>query len=351
MIIPLLFACETAPEPQGPASGDTGAGWNGIVYAIADDDTTRVEESVVKELSAQVALSDDGSTLDGELTYQVIRGAEVDCDITVGLFGTALSGGCEHCDFAFQVDPEVLEVRGAPCEPQNSYTLLTDGVHVNLAVAFAENYPVFVPTLDEMETYHDAILIGFSLDYRGTEEGGGYYPGPYWSWLVWDGPYYDKGWADLEDQTLSWGWELHGIGWFDPHYDYCYTAETSEATAAYGGELVTGQVDCSGNLADGWGFVAEAGQEVFITADNVDPDADFIPQLLVNGPDGCAILEAQENFSCTASPGSENMDNGGCASARFFATLPGLYEVWLSSAGDGCNIRNPVSYELYIDVQ
>ena len=349
MIIPLLFACETAPEPQGPASGDTGAGWNGVVYLVAEDDPSSVEMSAILDASATATISEDGMTLDGEMRYRVVRGGITNCDITIGLTGTAVSGVCEDCDFAFKVDPEVTEYRSDFCDPSNGYTLLPDGVHGNTHLAFAESYPIVSAITHDIEVYHDVMMVGYSADYRS--DGGGYYPGPYWGWLSWDGPYSDLGWADLDGATLRWGDFYEEIARFDNHYAFCYTAIQSDATAAYGGEMVSGELDCVGTLMDGWGFVAEAGQEVTVSVDTPDPDAEFAPVMFVNGPDGCAVVRAQENFLCTSDEDPVTVFAPQCSSARFVAEQSGPHEVWIHSPGEGCLMGTTVTYELSVDVR
>ena len=340
----------TGCEQQGVGPVDEGpAAWDRLVYVVRDDAPETVPGTWAIAFEASATPSEDGETWVGELSYEILRNTVTTCDLRVSLTGTAVSGVCEDCDFAFQVFPEVLDQGDSDCTGVPVYTLLADEKYKNLYLGFATFYPVTSAYSFDLETYHDVMMVGHGLDY--SDIGGGYYPGPYWSWASWDGPYVDQGWADWDGQTLSWGLDEFEAAYFHNYYNSCYTTDWSEANTFYNtGEVVTGEVDCIGTVMDGWGVQLHAGQDVTVSVDSPDPDAYFTPTVFINGPDGCAVAKAKENYTCTSYQHDPGEWSENCASMRFTVPASGPHQIWIASTGYECYLGESVPYTLYIDV-
>lgn len=349
----ILLAC-AGPEASKPTesvppavdSGAEGGEHTGDstpveIQMIADDDPTLVPMHQIIDVYASGTISEDGTTFDGTVEYLWSRDDEVRCDMTVGLTGLAAPDVCDNCDYTFSVDAEIVEDRGTQfCYPYNSWTLLSDGVYVNQHLGFSDVYP------GRNQAYYDAVLVGVGTDRR--ESGGGYYPGPYWYLITWQGDYSDRGWTDLDGLTPSWGYYINEEGSALSHYDVCSTTTTSTATDFFGGTKRSGDVDCEGNNTDGWSVDVLAGQKVSISVDIPSLDGWTYPMLYINGPDGCTILRAYENFVCSIAP--ETSTFRGCPSAQFVADRTGTYEMWIYSRELGC-LSGPVYYDLYVDLE
>ena len=355
--IVLLLGCASGVKPDtaapsgtdsGGSEPDSGVSGGVDVLLLADNDPGTVPAHWITAADAVGYVSEDGSTIEGTLDYSRIQDGETWCDLTTRFSGTAVSGVCDGCDYTFHVDTEIAEDRGSDsCDPYNSTALLSDGVYVNLYLGFRYEYTVVSAVTSTYETYRDVLLVGSAIDRRA--EGGAYYPGPYWGWQAWDGPYSDYGWAGFAEGVLSWGMYENTYGSAINHYAFCNMSEESSATTFYGGTRAHGELSCSFSYyTDGWGVEVEAGQDLYVSVDLSEENVTFNPYFFINGPDGCAVTEGIDNFVCSKYADISVVP--GCPSAHVTAEQSGLYEIWVFSTGLYCG-KGPVDYELYVDLR
>lgn len=321
-----------------------------IPLAVAGDDVTSegALQSWSRNAAALAEISADGLVLTGTASYVYSFGDAYICDADIRLDGVASDHLCEGCDFAFDMSGEITRDEGrADCEMGVSTTFIETDRVKNPIFAFAEHYPIWREGYGWVE-YQDVALVGASFDLTGS--GGGYYPGPYWYPMYWDGPTWDEGWASWSDETVSWGDADLGTFYGLNYYAYCWTGAWSEATEGYPGRTTEGSVTCSTGTMDGFAFAAEAGDVLTVTVDTVDSETDFDPTFFVNGPDGCAVTRADDNFICTPALegtfGEESL--AVCPASRFVAPSTGTYTIWLLSTGLYCNLGSTVSYALRV---
>lgn len=316
---------------------------------VVDNAATTYPLTIAYGVTGSATISEDGATLEGELSYYYLIDDVAWCDMDVQLRGTAASGTCEDCDYAFAIDSEIVEDRGIPyCERANSLTLLADDYFINPYLGFSKEIYGFSRETYGDELYQDVLLagIGYSDNYHGYEVE--YRPGPYWNWVLWDGAYWDQGWADLEDQTLSWGFAYSVDAFGLSYYNFCNDSVFSRADQNYGGTIYDGDIICGRGSMDGWEVDLTAGQTLSVSVDAPDKDSYFEPYFFVNGPDGCAIVRASNNFTCSTVETSSG-DSKGCAAARFQATTSGTFTILLMDTGLFCNGKL-VPYDLYLDI-
>ena len=317
---------------------------------IAEDDPATVTTHTIERVSGVAEVSEDGETLSGSIAYGFERDGRTDCDLEVGLSGTAVSGLCEGCDFVFKIDAEVVDDQGSTrCDALNAWTMLGNGFYVNQHLAFAEEYPLYTWGGYDLALYTNVLQVGVGYDWDYYGGPYGYRPGPYFTVMIWEGPYTAQGEASFTGNTLSWSFDREEDTLALNHYAFCNTAHQSYADSFYGGTMVSGAVDCGVQYMDGWAVDVEAGQVVSVSVDAPSVDDFMIPYLIVNGPDGCGVVRATENFVCTSltSIGSEYL---GCPSATFTADQSGTYEMWIASRGLFCS-AGPALYDLYVDIQ
>lgn len=292
----------------------------------------------------------DGERFTGSVSYSYSFDDSIVCNVTVALAGISSSERCEGCEFAFDIDAEITEDYSASgCELPPGATFIPTEFVYNLKLAFADEYTVlaYYNGYYDWQVFQDVFLVGASIDLRPS--GGDYFPGPYWYPIYYDGPYWDFGWAALEDAELDWGnvreGEYQGIA----YYDRCLTAEWSEATQFYEGETFSGNLTCSATTLDGWTVDATCGDTLTVAIDTVDVETDFDPYFWVNGPDGCSVVRADDNYICT--PAFEDVGEGAtplCPSAQFEVPTSGTYTIWVMSLGYWCNLGSDVQYTLTV---
>lgn len=326
------------PDTDGPA-----------LTLIADEDpSTTSGHSFAKSISGEGQILDDGARFEGTVDYVYQIDDERWCDAEIALSGEADETTCEGCDYVFGIDAEVTRDDGLPwCDLVNAWTMVSDGFYVNQHLGFASSYEAYGS--HGWATYTDVLLagVGYDFDYIGGE---GYFPGPYFLKFIFDGPYQDQGWLTLDDETVAWGFETSGEDvTLLNHYQYCHSWYSQATRGWLRGTKVSGSVDCNATVMDGWSFEASAGDTLTVTVDAPDKDANFVPMIFVNGPDGCAVTRAMENYVCSDVE-RLGYTYTGCAAAEFSVDQSGAYDIWILSAGTNCLIGTRVSYDLYVNL-
>jgi hypothetical protein len=266
-------------------------------------------------------LADDDApwpeSFSGQLEIHSTHDGEVACDAIIELAGIRYGGTCEECDFAFSIDATLSFDAGTDgCSMDPRWSYLAADPWSNLLLAHA---PVFqTHGWYGTYTFSDALLTGYTL--AGSDED------PLWWLLAHDdsaGASFTRG-----GDEVSWSYSTQGPLDVDPHYDDCGGIVESDATEALGGVVIaTSELPCDGSHADAWTFTGVGGEGVSVTVDTVAADTAFDPRVYVNGPDGCTVLTADDNFDCTFPPPSYR-----CPAAAFDAS-DGEYRVVVLAAG------------------
>ena len=334
------------PDGDVPGVADTDGP---ELWMLEDDDNAFVYHTERLVVSGAGQVLDDGAGFEGSIDYWYEVDDEVRCDATIAVQGVDDSLTCEGCDFAFKVEAEAVENDSLyTCNLANAWTLMSDGFDVNVHLGFASTWLMY-GTYSWPHTYYDVLMAGVGYDYTylGGDE---YKPGPYFQALIFDGSISDRGWADLDENTLSWGYDEGESRVARLNHDLdCGTFPSIETTGNLEGSKVSGGLDCRGTLMDGWAFEAQAGDVVTIAVDAPEADTSFQPYVFVNGPDSCAATKAYINFICTYSAklGYNAVE---CASAKLTIEESGDYEIWIRSSGLNCDlVQDSVTYDLYVD--
>ena len=326
------------PDTEGPA-----------LTMIADEDpSTTSGHSFAKSIAGEGEILDDGARFEGTVDYVYQIDDERWCDAEIALSGEEDETTCEGCDYVFGIEAEVTRDDGLPwCDLVNAWTMVSDGFYVNQHLGFASSYEAYGS--GGWATYTDVLLagVGYDFDYIGGE---GYFPGPYFLKFIFDGPYADQGWLTLDGDTVAWGFETSGEDvTLLNHYQYCHSWYSQATRGWLRGTKVSGSVDCNASVMDGWSFEASAGDTLTVTVDAPDKDANFVPMIFVNGPDGCAVTRAMENYVCSGLVEIGSTYKG-CASSKFDVEQTGAYQIWILSSGVACLIGERVDYDLYVNL-
>lgn len=270
-----LLACGAKDAPPEDSGDDS---------APSDDSTPPEDTGIEVAPTPWEALS-------GTMTYvSTFEGAEW-CDATIGLEAAPYEGDCEGCDFALDVQAEIVADDSVPsCALYPPYALLEQ--HYGWW-----NFFDFVLAYGPYYEEGDALMSGYGVSY--------YY---YGEWYIGESPYYWRALAFGGDPGLRWderglSWSVD-IDWYTyPLYtfaSYCYAYTWSEATAAYGGDWeASGTLPCDGSGFDIWSLDASAGDTVAVSVDTVASETAFGPTLFLSDASGCMLAYAEDNFDCT----------------------------------------------------
>ncbi len=271
----------------------------------------------------------------GDLTYVYSYGGETICDAAIDLVGTKYTGACAGCDFAFAMDPTVTEDNGtADCYLHPYLSYIDSGVYTNMMMAHMDSYAGYYGS------YNNAMLTGFSVDYSAY--GYGYYPGPYFFMLSYDGS--ANGAFTRTGDDVEWDWSYTG---YDATYEYNYLDDCGaylyydDFTTLVDTAGSTGEVDCDGQLLDVWGVDLAVGETVEISIDTANDATAFDPLGWLNDPDGCAVSYNDDSFDCTYPPVAYQ-----CPAMDHEVTVAGTHQIVIASY-NSCN-GSVSGYELKV---
>ncbi|TNE84203.1 MAG: hypothetical protein EP330_30245 [Deltaproteobacteria bacterium] len=249
--------------------------------------------------------------LDGELTYtETLEDGQVVCDVDLALVGRPYTANCNGCEFAFHVDPEVIEDRSSEdCVLPSIWTYFDDELATDVGLGWAEAATDF-----DGNPVDDALMVvgnyqgtrAMAVALAGAEEAN--------TSIDWDGEA-NLGWeatrtAGYGDPVLL---QVCEGGWDGGSFD------GNRSDGAYRG---TGELGCDGLVADVWTFEARAGEPVKITMDTVAADSAFDAVYYLNDPSGCTIGGSDDAFQCTFRP----LDYK-CPGGKFVPEVSGTYEL------------------------
>ncbi|MBN1335108.1 MAG: hypothetical protein JXB39_04050 [Deltaproteobacteria bacterium] len=290
--LPLVLGCPPLELEETGFEADADADADADSDADADADT-----------DADV----DAPVWEGQIHYQTIVDGKAQCDAVIALLGTPYTGPCvsrkgDQCDFGYDILSTLVKDNSTPdCGTLNpSFSFLTDQAAWFKApvLAYWDAY-----TYAGYDFYTHLLVLGYAVDY--TSYGGGYYPGPYWSLLAYDGHPYGS--ADIDYPALLWdiGYTTDVYDYYYNYYTYCPGWVRSDATKSHPGKWsATGQLDTTDFILDVWSFTVPDGAtdplHVFVDTEDKSTGCDM--GAFLNRPDGCSDVFAHGNADCTYPP-------------------------------------------------
>jgi hypothetical protein len=252
----------------------------------------------------------------------------------VSFTGSELSGVCEGCTYAFDVEAEITEDNSTgDCTPSPYYTYIPNEIIKNPVWAFFPEYEevfYYYGYGYYYYTYTDVVATGVSVDYTGY--GYGYYEGPYFSKIAYSPSYYSS--ATVSGNTISWTIDYYVSSYYYTqayYYGYAYGYGYSQSYpygTNYGGESYLGEIDLYGYYMDGWELDLDSGDMLYISADTYSADSACDLRYFVNSPSGTTVLFADDSFACTYDPTSYY-----CPSGYINAPEDGTYQIWVLTWG------------------
>ena len=323
--------------------GCSGAGKNadtGIPNALNDQDAgapatdadgTDVDEGANADADVGPPEYADWALV-GRVEYTSTDNEITACDSTIRLDGTAFVGECEGCDYAFLIEPTIEDDRGNPdtCDLNPLLSFVSDGVREDLILAHADEMYIEQDEVDVLIT--NSVQVGFSMYYEATETSEAVrIDGPIW-WQMYHDEIEKDSTFSREGNALNWTFAFENTvaTWDDfAMLDDCGEELTDEATEGFiGGTTQTNTVPCDGWQADVWEVILTDGDEGFqVLVDTQNPDTTFDPAILVNDPDGCVSLYADDGFDCTHPPPHYKCPAG------VVNGEPGTYQIMVFSYG------------------
>ena len=275
----------------------------------------------------------------GEVAFsRVLDDGTVICDVDLELTGRPYTSHCNDCEFAFHVDPVVVEDRGtADCVLPSIWTYFDDELATDPGLGWSEASVDF-----DGNPVDDALMV--VGNYEGTRAmavamvGDGE-PG---ASVDWDG-----------SSTLSWTVSFDEPAGEPLLLDFCgdFDSGTIDGTRSEGAYKADETLDCAGRIGDVWTFEARAGETVKIVMDTVAADSAFDTVFYVNDPGGCTIASSDDAFVCSFQP----LDYR-CSGGRFTPEESGTYEIVAYSYdactaddADGDGFGDRAAYRMSID--
>ena len=375
---------------DGSDGADGTDGRDDVPLTLEADDVG-YRRSISAELEVAGDATFDAESLSGSASYLLSSDGEPLCDGSITFEGTAYTGDCSDCDFAFDVTAEVADAGTTPDCTVDTTELFWDLPLLWRNSTYGEATRLLYWTTYEPSYYYYYYYDGYYEDSPGLAEGG-VYTGAFGYSNAWDGGYGGYEIVAHDDSTdatvtvsgaaLSWSavrsvngtQTLFGLDdWCDDYgYDYgdsgygygddgggssgsaladTDSTETLPCTSGYGygdsgygyddgyggGETEPGggsespppeEDDVEGPLVDIWTFEAEVGQQIWVTVDTIAADTAFDPQVYVTGPSECIVGSADDTFDCSYPPPSYQ-----CPSLSFTADEAGTYRVVVRSLG------------------
>lgn len=276
----LLAACSGKDDEGDSAVDDTGADSGG------ETGDTGPEPVVYTSLAAQS-------------NYFMSSAGQVICDNDLSLTSRPYTGSCDDCAFAFYIDAEVTAERGTPdCAMFPMLSFVPGDWN---GVEFTDLFMVLHSAYDAGGGYvfYNWLTAGYSAVYGGYD-----YPGPYYYPIGYGGGFLGR--TTFRDDVLTLDWYYYA----PPYnaYNYVYfddcgeKLEPSTEVSAADGVSASSRLTCDGLTGDVWEFTVAEGASLEVSVDTLGADTTFDPMLIINGPDGCTEVIAQDNFLCTYPP-------------------------------------------------
>ncbi len=244
---------------------------------------------------------------DGELNYRTTFADEGGCDVRIGLTGTPFTGECETCDFAFDIDAEILEDNSdGPCYLNPLYSWLDGSYYHHYEYVITERSMGYIETyeMSDGDALEQLFLSGGTwtvLDGDQTYT----LPYAYWSIVSYAGSNY--GAFARTDDDIDWSFfmfdqEASRTNYLDVYNQCIVQFETEPLTEAT--FTTTDALGCDPALSDVWTVQADAGELVTMTVDTIADETAFDPALWVNDTanDACILAYSDDTAPCTFPP-------------------------------------------------
>lgn len=253
----------------------------------------------------------------GRTTFTWASHGDLVCDADLLWRGAPYPGDCPECLFQFGIETTVQANRStADCVlgSHPSYTLVYPDPDVTMVVGWAQEYG----------SRRDTLLVGYGLPELG-------YPGPYWLGNL--GHRGSPNPPTLSDSGAL-TWDLARTDYDTervrgPFRDDCGDLEESTALGEFPSPTdLAGSLPCDAtdgresSAVDRYEVLATGGR-LTVMVDTVDSATAGDLSVLLNTPDGCSVVAADNNFACSHAP-----TVGDCPS--FSAELePGVYTLYV----------------------
>lgn len=293
--------------------------------------------------------TDSGSGLraiTGTATLYTEREGVTACDMEIAFSGPESPADCPDCAFVFDLTATAAGATEGCANALIKFNFLESGIAKNPRLAFQEDYR-YTDYTGTYYHYTDVLMTGIGIDY--SDYGYGYYAGPYWQFIAYDGAAYgtvDNG-VTGAGGDLSWTYtRATPVDGYADNYPYQYCAPLYEAEQPYAGAGYSGGWGCDALLGDVWTFPTTAGAGVTVSIDTVGAGSTFDPFLYVIAADTCAVAGADDSFDCAFPP------RGGyqCPSATFTGDgAPVTLVIGGYDNGTPCGSDGAWAYTLAID--
>ncbi|MDP2311910.1 MAG: hypothetical protein Q8P41_03330 [Pseudomonadota bacterium] len=343
LLAPLL-GCPPAKEGV-PAEDDTSVVDETDADTDADSDTDTDTDSDTDTDTDTDTDSDTDTDTDtdtdpaftafaGSVTVYSATDGVVACDVEADLAGTAYTGTCDNCDFAFVMDDTITR-DDSPSACTNylaGVSYINEGLGFDLFMAHAD--PYMVAGYYGSYPYDDAFLVG--ADYYGTGSA-------YWFVTMYDGSYY--GTFSRSGNDISWSYTAESVsyyGGYSAYYDSCSSSYYGYSGSSFSGTGGTSLLDCDGLIVDVWEVTTDGTAPLDVSVDTVDATTAFDAKIWVNDPDGCSVGFADDSFDCTYPPPTWQ-----CPSTQITTPTAGTYQIVVESLGDCAG--STAEYQLLVD--
>jgi hypothetical protein len=229
----------------------------------------------------------------GEVAYESVFAGTVftpaeACTARIAVRGTPYVGNCPACEFAFDLETDVLDAQGTDCDQMVPYwAFVEDEIYKNPKLGWIGQYQIL----------ENVLWFGYSLEL--SQYGYGYYEGPFWV-MVHHDQFRDHSFA-FDGEHMEWGAFSHieyGYG-LSEFLDYsCPSLPFLPDGPFPEGVQTEGTVPCDGYSLDVYEFEATEGDEIGVAIDTVSAWTTFQPLLLLNDPDECVKAYNVSAFVC-----------------------------------------------------
>lgn len=250
--------------------------------------------------------------LDGTVGYHTSRQDEALCDVDIHVVGTPsdYAGDCNDCDF-------VLDVEGTVTADDSNGDCALDPLYSFVPTEEVYDFRLFHQSFG-VYSYYGYYYYYYYYSYGGTEGAAMWLEytrattnGPEQATIVLadaSDPDFMAGGSALSGNVLTWNWfSSPAVTYYNYHYlSACSGMKTwtsAEDPASTLSDTETLTID--GRTGDYWAIeVPVDAPELRVSVDTVAANTEFQPRLVLNGPDGCTWVVAQQNFPC--SPGGSD---------------------------------------------
>ena len=268
----------------------------------------------------------DFGTFAGSLAYTYATDRDgVVCDATFTLTGETFTGNCGDCEYAFAMTSKVAtEASTADCEYNPVLTFTETEIYKDPVLAFFPTYAG--PYAD----YADVLMNGVAYDYSAY--GYGFYEGPYWQTLHFDGSETstysrtgdDIAWTLTSAGSLGfagWGYELCEEDLIMPPVDDS-GAELKDGVKKATAQQINETVACDVGTADVFTFKG-TGETIRISADTLDAATALDLFLVIESGDECVSHYADDSLTCAFAPANGYQ----CPAIEIASTKDTTYQV------------------------